>query len=97
MVLCSSNVPYARVRDEGFRTTMTLKEIDPETNFENEKEIIINDFDSGIEILLALGCKKKYYYEKIREIWHVKMMKLCLIQILVNQSGWRLNQKLKKV
>jgi len=71
-VFNSDKVPYARVRDEGFRTTLTLKEIDPETNFENEKEVIINDFDSGVEIMLTLGCTKKYYYEKIREIWSCK-------------------------
>jgi hypothetical protein len=28
-VFNSDKVPYARVRDEGFRTTLTLKEIDP--------------------------------------------------------------------
>jgi predicted adenylyl cyclase CyaB len=63
---------YIRVRDEGFRTTMTYKLKDPKSKFENEEEILINDFDVAVNILLGVGCKKKYYYEKIREIWDVK-------------------------
>ena len=63
---------YIRVRDEGFRTTMTYKLKDPKSKFENEEEIQINDFDAAVNILLGVGCKKKYYYEKIREIWTIK-------------------------
>ena len=37
--------------------------------FVNENEVIINNFDEGCKILLGLGCVKKYYYEKMREIW----------------------------
>jgi hypothetical protein len=40
--------------------------------FEEEDEIIINDFDSAVNILYGLGCTKKYYYEKMREIWKYK-------------------------
>jgi adenylate cyclase class 2 len=63
---------YVRVRDEGFRTTMTYKYKDAKSAFENEEEVNIDNFDSGVKILLGLGCKKKYYYEKIREIWTLK-------------------------
>jgi len=63
---------YVRVRDEGFRTTMTYKYKDTKSEFENEEEVNIDNFDSGVKILLGLGCKKKYYYEKIREIWILK-------------------------
>lgn len=63
---------YVRVRDEGFRTTMTYKLQGPKDKYPDEKEVIISDFDTGVELLLGLGCKKKYYYEKIREIWDVK-------------------------
>jgi adenylate cyclase class IV len=61
---------YIRVRDEGHRITMTIKN-NLTDKFPIENEIIINDFTEGINILLALGCKKKYYYEKYREIWHL--------------------------
>ena len=63
---------YIRVRDEGHRITMTYKYQGPNDKFPDEEEVNINDFDSGVNILLGVGCKKKYYYEKIREIWDVK-------------------------
>ena len=53
---------YIRVRDEGHRVTMTIKN-NLTDKFPVENEIIINDFDEGINLLLALHCKKKYYYE----------------------------------
>jgi predicted adenylyl cyclase CyaB len=63
---------YVRVRDEGFRITMTYKFQEPNDKYAQEEEIIIDNFDNAVAILLGLGCKKKYYYEKIREIWHIK-------------------------
>ena len=63
---------YVRVRDEGFRTTMTYKYQAATDKYPEEKEVIIDNFDNGVDLLLGLGCKKKYYYEKIREIWTVK-------------------------
>lgn len=61
---------YIRIRDEGFKTTMTYKFMGS-AGFADESEIIIDNFDVGKEILLGLGCTKKYYYEKMREIWQV--------------------------
>jgi len=63
---------YIRVRDEGHRITMTYKFKDDKSKFTNEEEIIINNFDSAVNILLGIGCTKKYYYEKLREIWNLK-------------------------
>ena len=60
---------YIRIRDEGYRITLTYKTKDPKSNFENEDEVLIDNFDNGVKILFSLGCKKKFYYEKIREIW----------------------------
>ena len=62
---------YIRVRDEGHRVTMTIKN-NLTDKFPIENEVIINNFDEGIKILLQLNCKKKYYYEKYREIWNYK-------------------------
>ncbi len=59
---------YIRIRDEGHRVTMTVKS-DLDQSFATENEVIINDFDTGIEIYKQLGCKIKYQSEKIREIW----------------------------
>jgi predicted adenylyl cyclase CyaB len=59
-----------RIRDEGYRITMTYKE-NTNKEFQNENEVIINDFEQGVNIFLGLGCKKKYYFEKMREIWNI--------------------------
>ncbi len=61
-----------RVRDEGFRTTMTYKHKDPKSKYKKEYEVIIDDFDQGVEILKQVGLKEDYYYEKLREIWNYK-------------------------
>ena len=55
-----------RVRDEGYRVTMTIKI--PTEDFDDEYEIIIDDFNNGINWLLSLGYTKMVYYEKVREI-----------------------------
>jgi adenylate cyclase class IV len=39
--------------------------------FVTEYEVEIDDFQSGVDLLLSLGCKIKYYAEKIRETWKV--------------------------
>ena len=57
------NTPYIRIRDEGYKITMTFK-TKGTNEFCNEHEVIINDFDSGVNIMLGLGCVKRYYYEK---------------------------------
>lgn len=62
---------YIRVRDEGNKTTLTYKYKNPKNIYVEEQEIIIDDYNTGINILLNLGCKKKHYYEKIREIWQI--------------------------
>jgi adenylate cyclase class IV len=67
---------YIRVRDEGHRITLTFKS-NMGNQFVNENEVIINDFDQGCAILLGIGCKKKYYYEKIRDIWHISNTEIC--------------------
>tara|TARA_B100001248_G_C27359586_1_gene445674 strand:- start:279 stop:938 length:660 start_codon:yes stop_codon:yes gene_type:complete len=59
---------YIRVRDEGHRITLTFKLLS-EKGFDNEMEVNVDNFDSTVNILEKLGCSKKYYYEKIREIW----------------------------
>jgi len=58
-----------RVRDEEFRITMTIKI--PTEDFDDEYEIIIDNFEHGSNLLQMLGCKKKSYYQKIREIWTI--------------------------
>ena len=60
---------HIRVRDEGFQITMTVKT--ETSDFDEEEEIIIDNFDNGVNLLLGLGCKKSIYIEKIREIYTI--------------------------
>ena len=59
---------YIRVRDEGFKITMTIKIPTPD-GFAEETEIIIDNFENGVAMMLLLGCIKTVYYEKVREIY----------------------------
>ena len=59
---------YIRVRDEGHRVTVTHKKYSKK-DFAQETEIIVDNFEKAIKLLEKIGCKKKHYYEKTREIW----------------------------
>ena len=61
---------FARVRDEGDRITMSVKQITGE-GIEGQKEamVVINDFAQGIALLKSLGCIEKSYQETKRELW----------------------------
>jgi predicted adenylyl cyclase CyaB len=63
------NNTYIRIRDEGYKCTMTTKTKTNKSQFSVENEVIIDNFNEAEKILYSLGCKKKYYYEKMREIW----------------------------
>lgn len=77
-------LPYnIRVRDEEYRTTMTIKI--PTEDFDDEWEVIIDDFDDGVQFLLNLGFTKQRYYEKVREIYHIRGRFNFLTQPLWNE------------
>lgn len=59
---------YVRIRDEGKKITMTSKS-NLKDKFLTEYEVEIDDFQSGFDLLISLGCKVRYYAEKIRETW----------------------------
>lgn len=63
---------FIRVRDEGDKTTMTLKVIEG-SGIEKMKEINldVDNMEKAKEILLFLGCRKKSYQENKRELWKI--------------------------
>lgn len=64
---------WLRVRDEGDKITMSLKAIDGEgIERQKETEIVINDYDAGVNLLESIGCQKKAYQESLRELWRVE-------------------------
>jgi adenylate cyclase class 2 len=60
---------YIRIRHEGSKITMTSKNNLGE-KFVTEYEVVIDNFSQGVKLLMSLGCQKKYYVEKIREMWN---------------------------
>jgi len=60
-----------RLRDEQHRITFTLKEFDKGIGYALEDEVIVNDFNKMKVILDKLGHKKKYFKQKIREIYNI--------------------------
>ncbi len=61
---------WARVRDEGDKVTMSVKQILGE-GIESQKEscVTVNSFDQGVMLLEQLGCTKKAFQESKRELW----------------------------
>lgn len=66
------NGGWLRVRDEGNKTTMSLKIVDGD-KIENQKEVYIeiDDFNSAQLLLTSIGCEKKAYQESRREQWEL--------------------------
>lgn len=66
----STPTRFARVRDEGNKITMSVKDIGgTKIDEQKESEVVVNDFAAGAELLLALGCVEKAYQETRRELW----------------------------
>lgn len=61
---------WLRIRDEGDKTTLTLKVVDGD-QIENQKEVClkIDDFEKAEQLLDLIGCKKRAYQESKRELW----------------------------
>lgn len=63
---------WLRVRDEGDKTTLSLK-VAKGGKITDQKEIClkVDDFAEATKFLVALGCKKKAYQESKRELWQL--------------------------
>ena len=61
---------WLRVRDEGGEATLSLKTVDGD-KIENQKELLlhIDNFDTAVSMLEAIGCEPKSYQETKRELW----------------------------
>ena len=70
---------WLRIRDEGDKTTMSLKVVDGD-KIENQKEISleISDFQKAESLLVATGCQKKAYQENKRELWLLNGVEITL-------------------
>ena len=69
---------FARVRDEGDKITMTLKQINENKKDYNEVEITVSDFEKAIEILTGCGIPQVSYQESKREEWILDDAQICI-------------------
>lgn len=70
---------WARVRDEGDKTTMSYKEAGMD-KIEEQKEIslVVDNFERATQFLEAIGCKRKAFQESKREIWSLDDVEICI-------------------
>lgn len=75
---------FIRVRDEGYRTTMTYKQFDSDSvDGAKEHEITVSDFDEAISILSQGGLRYDVYQESKRENWL-----LGDVEIMLDEWPW---------
>jgi adenylate cyclase class 2 len=60
---------FVRVRDEGDKVTLTVKQVGTKIDEKKELEVEVSDFDEAVDILRALGCIERGYQETRRELW----------------------------
>lgn len=63
---------WGRVRDEGGKITLTIKEIVEKNNISgvDEAEVEIHDFNEGAKVLEMCGFFESSFQETKREVWH---------------------------
>jgi adenylate cyclase, class 2 len=64
---------WVRLRDEGTRTTLTLKRVTNSSTIDGTTEIetVVGDLDSMAEILVTIGLQEVRYQENYREEWRL--------------------------
>lgn len=62
---------WARVRNEGDKITIAIKEITDSTRIDGTREIelTVNSFESASELVRLFGVKESSYQENLREKW----------------------------
>lgn len=83
---CSLDNAWIRVRDEGNRVTMTLKDMPSEggkIEDQKELEVVVSDFDETVGIMRNMGLKEKSYQESKREIWA-----LGDVEVMIDEWPW---------
>ncbi len=75
---------WVRVRDEGNKITLSYKQVDDRSlHGTKEVTVVVDDFDTTGEFLLAIGLKVKSYQETKREKW-----KLNDVEITIDTWPW---------
>jgi adenylate cyclase, class 2 len=80
----SQKSAFIRIRDEGYRTTITYKQFDSDTiDGAKEYEVVVSDFDEAIRIFTAGGLEYDVFQESKRENW-----RLGDVEIMLDEWPW---------
>lgn len=75
---------FLRVRDEGYRTTVTYKQFDSDSiDGAKEYEVEVSNFDEMVNILSASGLSHDTYQESKRENWSLDG-----VEIMLDEWPW---------
>ncbi len=71
---------WLRVRDEGDRVTMTIKQNSEQATIDSQKELemIVSDYDTAVAVILKMGAVQKSYQETRRETWEFRGVEIAL-------------------
>lgn len=71
---------WLRVRDESDKITMTLKIMESNGSIEGQKEIelIVNSYESAVNLLKTIGAEEKAVQETKRELWELDGVELMI-------------------
>lgn len=70
---------WGRVRDEGDKVTLSIKAVVGDAiGDQKEVSVVVDDYESGEEILQTLGCVKKAYQESKRELWMLENVEITI-------------------
>lgn len=75
---------FVRIRDEGYRTTITYKQFDEDSiDGAKEYEVIVNDFETAVNIFKESGLAYDTYQESNRENWLLNG-----VEIMLDEWPW---------
>jgi adenylate cyclase class 2 len=80
----NSKNAFMRIRDEGYRVTMTYKQFD-EMSLTGAKEIevTVSNYEDALTLVKAAGIETKSVQEARREVWHLDD-----IEIMLDEWPW---------
>lgn len=80
---------FVRLRDEGDKVTLTLKEFKSSSlTGAQEREITVSDFDDMLMILKELGQDYRTFQESKRETWSIQYGDAGRVEIVLDEWPW---------
>lgn len=75
---------FVRIRDEGYRTTITYKQFDDDSvDGAKEFEVAVSDFETAVNLFAAAGLVHDSFQESYRENWQ-----LGEVEVMLDEWPW---------